>query len=104
MIILGIFSPGPNPSAALLKDGEIVSWVEEERFDRIKTSPHAFPVKSIQWCLKNSNISISDVDKIAYGWDAPRYITETKDFFSLQQEKVSDNSNYNKLQEELLLN
>lgn len=104
MIILGIFSPGPNPSAALLKDGEIISWAEEERFDRIKTSPHAFPAKSIQWCLKDSNISISDVDKIAYGWDAPRYITETKDFFSLQQEKVSDKSIYNKLQEELLLN
>ena len=80
MNILGIFSPGPNPSAALLIDGKITSWVEEERFDRIKTSPNSFPSKSIRWCLENSNLKLSDIDKIAYGWDAPRYITETKIF------------------------
>ena len=26
MNILGLFAPGPNPSAALLRDGELVAW------------------------------------------------------------------------------
>ena len=104
MIILGIFSPGPNPSAALLIDGKIVSWAEEERFDRIKTSPNSFPTKSIRWCLKNSNLKLSDVNKIAYGWDSPRYITNTKKFLELNRIKTADTSTYNKLQEMLLMN
>lgn len=104
MIILGIFSPGPNPSAALLIDGKIISWVEEERFDRIKTSPNSFPSKSIRWCLENSNLKLSDIDKIAYGWDAPRYITETKSFFRSRRIETGDQSVYNKLQDKLLMN
>lgn len=104
MVILGIFSPGPNPSAALLVNGKIVSWAEEERFDRIKTSPNSFPSNSIRWCLKNANLKLSEIDKIAYGWDAPRYISETKDFLKSQRQEVQDKSVYNKLQDDLLIN
>ena len=104
MVILGIFAPGPNPSAVLLIDGQIISWAEEERFNRIKTAPNSFPIKSTKWCLEYAGINLDDVDKIAYGWDSPNYITETKDFFLSRQKKFFDDSIYNNLQEELLLN
>ena len=104
MVILGLFSPGPNPSAVILINGKIDSWAEEERFDRIKTSPNSFPSRSIKWCLKNSNLKLSDIDKIAYGWDSPHYITETKDFFKSQKKDTGDQSKYNELQDDLLTN
>ena len=104
MIIIGIFGPGPNPSAALLIDGQIIAWAEEERFNRIKTAPNSLPVKSIKWCLDYADINLDSVDKIAYGWDCPNYITETKEFFKFQREKFRDKSLYNSLQEDLLLN
>lgn len=104
MVILGIFGPGPNPSAALLINGEIIAWAEEERFNRIKTAPNSLPIKSAQWCLNYASINLDDVDKIAYGWDSPNYITDTKAFFLAQKKKFSDNSSYNNLQEELLIN
>jgi len=104
LVILGIFGPGPNPSAALLINGEIIAWAEEERFNRIKTAPNSLPIKSAQWCLNYASIDLDDVDKIAYGWDSPNYITDTKAFFLAQKKKFFDNSSYNNLQEELLMN
>jgi len=104
LVILGIFGPGPNPSAVLLVNGEIIAWAEEERFNRIKTSPNSLPIKSAKWCLDYAEINLDDVDKIAYGWDSPNYISDTREFFLTQRKKFSDNSLYNNLQEELLMN
>ncbi|MDC0194465.1 hypothetical protein OAK01_05805 [Candidatus Nitrosopelagicus sp.] len=70
MIILGISHPiASTNAAALVRDGEILSSVEEERFTRIKQAPRMFPFNAIDWCLKNSGISYDDVDIIAIGWD-----------------------------------
>lgn len=69
MLVLGInggFRPGyQDTSAVLAKDGKIVSAAEEERFTRIKHSPGQIPEKSIQWILKQNDISIHDIDLIA---------------------------------------
>jgi len=104
LVILGLFGPGPNPSAALLIDGEIISWAEEERFNRIKTAPNSLPIKSTKWCLEYAGLTLDDVDQIAYGWDSPSYITETKKFFLSQPKEFFDSSSYNHLQTELNLN
>ena len=70
MIILGITHPiSSTTAAALVRDGEILSSVEEERFTRIKQAPRMFPFNAIEWCIKNSGISYDDVDIIAVGWD-----------------------------------
>lgn len=69
MLILGInggFRPGyQDISAALCKGGKILYAVEEERLTRIKHAPGQVPEKSIQWILKEGNISLHDVDLIA---------------------------------------
>ncbi len=64
MVILGIFGPGPNPSAALLINGEIIAWAEEERFNRIKTAPNSLPIKSAKWCLDYASINLDDVKTV----------------------------------------
>jgi len=105
MKILGLFGPGPNPSAALLVDGKLVAFVEEERLNRIKTAPNSIPVLAAKACLKKGGIALDELDGIAYGWDCPRYVTEAKAFFEKQRAGATGPASaYNLLQEELLLN
>ena len=64
VFILGVNAFHADASAALIKDGKILSAVEEERFKRIKHCA-GFPNDSIKWCLRDAGISISDIDHIA---------------------------------------
>lgn len=65
MYILGVSSYYHDSAACLLKDGNIVSAIEEERFSRIKHD-NSFPYKSIDFCLKSAGILKSEVDNVAY--------------------------------------
>ena len=68
MKILGINSYHADSSCALLIDGHIISATEEERFTRIKHWA-GVPVKSIKYCLNDSNLQIKDIDYIIVGRD-----------------------------------
>jgi len=71
---LGIFGgQGPNPSAALFNDGNMIAMAEEERFTRIKNAPSLLPIRSIKFCLDYEGINISNVAKIGFAWDCERY-------------------------------
>ena len=65
MIIIGISAFYHDSAAALIKDGEILSAVQEERFSRIKNDS-SFPIKSIKFCLSSSKISPEQVDFIVF--------------------------------------
>lgn len=65
MNILGISAYYHDAAAALLVDGEIVAAAQEERFSRIKHD-NSFPILSCEFCLKEANISIGDIDKIVF--------------------------------------
>jgi len=64
MYLLGINAFHGDSSACLIKDGELIAAVEEERFRRIKHWA-GFPRESINYCLNASQIGISDVDMVA---------------------------------------
>jgi carbamoyltransferase len=53
MYILGISSFYHDSAACIIKDGEIIAAVQEERFSRIKHESQ-FPTNSIDFCLKNT--------------------------------------------------
>ena len=63
--LLGISCFYHDSAAAILKDGEIISCVQEERFSRIKHDPN-FPYESIKYCLKSCNINLSDVESVIF--------------------------------------
>ena len=63
--ILGISAFYHDSAAALIKNGEIISAVQEERFSR-KKHDSRFPINAIKYCLKNSNINLRSVSKIVY--------------------------------------
>jgi len=64
MIVLGLNLTHGDSAACIVKDGKILSAVEEERFTRIKHSSQ-FPFNSIKFCLEANNINIKNVDYIA---------------------------------------
>lgn len=70
--ILG-YLHGHDPSACLVRDGQIVAFVEEERLLRQKHAIGVFPIRAIQQCLTIGGIDIGDIDRFAFGYDAPRF-------------------------------
>lgn len=64
---------GYNPAACLIQEGKLVSFAEEERFNRLKISFGMFPTKSVAYCLSSANLTLDEVDKIAFGWEASKY-------------------------------
>jgi len=68
LYILGINAFHGDAAAALVKDGELVAAVEEERFNRIKHCA-GFPAQSIEYCLRAAGISVKQVDHIGVSRD-----------------------------------
>ena len=64
---------GIDPAAALIEDGRVVAYVEEERLLRNKHAANLFPIRSIEACLALGGVGLGGIDAIVYGWDAPRY-------------------------------
>jgi carbamoyltransferase len=65
-------SQGHDAAAVLIRSGEIVAAVAEERFDRTKQSAR-FPARSIAWCLEQAGLKLGDIDAIAHGFDYEPY-------------------------------
>jgi carbamoyltransferase len=68
MYILGLNAFHGDSSACILKDGEVLVALEEERIRRIKHWA-GFPTEAIRYCLKDAGISITDIDHITISRD-----------------------------------
>lgn len=69
MYILGISCFYHDSAACLLKDNEIIAAAQEERFTR-KKHDFEFPKNAIDYCLKEANIGIDDIDYVGF-YDKP---------------------------------
>jgi carbamoyltransferase len=74
--ILGVNTAYHEPSACLLRDGQIVATGEEERFNRIRYGKHSridnpdeLPEQAMAWCLKEGGLDWKDLAGIAYSLD-----------------------------------
>ena len=67
--VLGISAFFHDSAVALIKDGEILVAVQEERFSRIKHDS-SFPIKSIQFTLNSQNLNLSDISQVVF-YDKP---------------------------------
>ncbi|MCW0447202.1 carbamoyltransferase C-terminal domain-containing protein [Xanthomonas sacchari] len=76
MLILGFYG-GPNTefeidsptqthdgAAVLLKDGEVVAAIEEERLNRIKHS-YTAPLRAARFVMEQAGVTLADIDHIA---------------------------------------
>lgn len=69
MVILGLSAFYHDSAAALIVDGRVVAAAEEERFTR-KKHDQAFPLQSIEFCLKEGKVTLDQVDAIVF-YDKP---------------------------------
>ena len=63
--ILGISAFYHDSAACIVRDGEIIAAAQEERFTRKKHDP-AFPSKSVEYCLREAGVKISEIDLVAF--------------------------------------
>ena len=84
MKILGLLGFGYNPAAALVVDGELVGFVEEERMINFKGAHFMFPGFAAKWCLEKANLTLDDIDYIAWGWNNLLYRFKVPLFFTKQ--------------------
>ncbi|MBW1926362.1 MAG: carbamoyltransferase [Deltaproteobacteria bacterium] len=67
--ILGISCFYHDSAACLVRDGDILAAVQEERFTRKKHDPK-FPKNAIKYCLEEAGIAIQDLDHVVF-YDKP---------------------------------
>lgn len=69
MIVLG-FSVGHDRGAVLIKDGEVVIGITQERLTRIKNDGAygggKIPLESIMYCLTEHSLTMDDIDLVVY--------------------------------------
>jgi len=69
MNILGISCFYHDSAACLVRNGEIIAAVQEERFTR-KKHDSGFPLNAIRYCLKEAAINAQDLDFVVF-YDKP---------------------------------
>ncbi len=82
MIILGINAYHGDVAAVLLRDGDLVAAVEEERFRRVKHWA-GFPRDSIRVCMELAGISAKEIDCFAISRDPNAHLVR-KALFALK--------------------
>ena len=88
MKILGLNVFHADTSACIIKDGKLIAAVEEERFTRIKHFT-GFPKNSIDFCLKEGNLRLNELDLISVNYNK-NYNLNEKLIFSLKNFFSSD--------------
>ena len=61
--LLGISCFYHDSAAVLIRDGEIISAVQEERFSR-KKHDSRFPENAVKYCLKSNNLDLRTLGMI----------------------------------------
>jgi len=79
--VLGLIYTYYDPAAALIINGKIIAFAEEERFIRSKHAFGKFPLESVKYCLAEAGIEISEIDIIAVGWDAAKFPGHMAEFY-----------------------
>ncbi|MAG22319.1 MAG: carbamoyltransferase [Candidatus Diapherotrites archaeon] len=86
--VLGI-GVGHNPSACLIKNGVVVSAIEQERLNRNKRSVF-FNKEAIDFCLKRENISMNEVKAVAFNYEFNEKILSYLDLLKNYETKKYD--------------
>jgi len=65
--VLGFNAHIHDTAAALLVDGKVAAFVEEERLRREKHTT-AFPELAVSWCLREAGLTVRDLAGVAFYW------------------------------------
>ncbi|MFJ8442388.1 carbamoyltransferase family protein [Kitasatospora griseola] len=71
--VLGLCSYTHDSAAALLVDGQLIGFVEEERLTAVKHDK-SYPAKAVDWLLDEAGLTRTDVDTVAYNFTPRHYL------------------------------
>lgn len=71
-VVLGLCAYTHDSAAALLVNGHLIGFAEEERLDGVKHS-RAYPANAVAWLLSEAGLTANDVTTVAYNFDGRRY-------------------------------
>ena len=80
MLTLGInYSQMHDSAACIVRDGEVLFAVAEERISRLKHDPR-FPQNAIRACLDFARVGVEELDEVCFGWQTagPEYRHDLK--------------------------
>ncbi|MDG4829263.1 carbamoyltransferase C-terminal domain-containing protein [Solwaraspora sp. WMMD1047] len=72
-VVLGLCAYTHDSAAALLVNGHLIGFAEEERLDGVKHSK-AYPANAVAWLLNEAGLTANDVTAVAYNFDGRRYL------------------------------
>ncbi|MEV0351519.1 carbamoyltransferase C-terminal domain-containing protein [Nonomuraea sp. NPDC050680] len=72
-VVLGLCSYTHDSAAALLVDGELVGFVEEERLSGAKHT-RAYPEHAVAWLMSEAGITADQVNAVAYNFHGLHYL------------------------------
>src|SRR6204780_157028 len=84
MLTLGInYSQMHDSSACIVRDGQTLFAVAEERLSREKHDAR-FPARAIQACLDFAGVKASELDFVCFGWQPPSaaFLHDLRDYFT----------------------
>ncbi len=97
--IIGISAFYHDSACCILKDGKLVAAAEEERFTRIKFDP-SLPRHAFNYCLKEANLSITDVDCIAFFEDPSKKLSRQIWSGHITPDSLNE-TNFNRVEDEI---
>ena len=108
MITLGINAFHADSSAALIKNGEVIFAIEEERFTR-KKHWAGLPIQSIKFCLNAEKIDIKDISTICIGRDPKAkifnkikyFFSSPKSAFSMFKQRFANKNDLNSINDKI---
>lgn len=90
--ILGI-NDGHCATASLMKDGQIITSISEERFTR-KKNEFGFPLNAVKYSLDYANIDSSELDLVVISWKNPFQISIYKNQENSHQSSLNVSEKY----------
>ncbi|MGP4114996.1 carbamoyltransferase family protein [Streptomyces sp. 4N509B] len=72
-VVLGLCAHTHDSAAALLIDGRLAGFVEEERLSGVKHT-RAYPGRAVDWLLTEAGLGPDGIETVAYNFSAPHYL------------------------------
>ncbi len=80
-VFLGICEGYYDPSVAVVRNGEVVAYAEEERHVRYKHAAGIYPARALDFCLQTAGVRLDEVAAVAVSWNVPAYTDGTMQRF-----------------------
>jgi carbamoyltransferase len=62
-----------DPSVAIVENGRVLAFSEEERHVRNKHATGIYPTRALEFCLNHARASLDEVRAVGIPWDLPAY-------------------------------